>query len=40
MGDLGIVLLFSLNDDSLDNFVGTSSVYAIDLIINCCLFMD
>ena len=39
MGELGIVLLCSLNHDSLDNFMGTNSVSAIDLIINCCFLM-
>lgn len=39
-GELGIVLLFSLNDDSLDNFIGTNHKSFMDLIINCCLFMD
>lgn len=38
-GKLGTVLLFSLNDDSLDIFIETNSVSLIDLIINCCLFM-
>ena len=40
MGEVGIALLLSLNDDSLDNFIGTNSVSVMDLIINYCLFMD
>jgi hypothetical protein len=40
MGEVCILLLWSLPDDSFDDFIGTNSVSVIELIISCLFFMD
>jgi hypothetical protein len=35
-----VVLLFSLTDDSFEDFTRTNSVSVTGLIISCCLFVD